>query len=150
MKTFESKEELFNYLEANKDTIDNSNVKDSAPILAPIFASNLTDEPKVMMEVHRWLDLETECNFGYVMRSNQKLLKEADLNLYKFKILCEYRGPLDEDEFLDETVRKKPQDEFVMEAAKHKDFPEDGREIMYTIHKSVDYLSQEAQEMFVF
>jgi hypothetical protein len=150
MKTFETKTDLFQYLEENKEAINNANVEKCGPLLAPVFASEVTNDPMVMMEVHKWLDLETDANFGYVMRSNQKLLRDAKLNLYKFKILCEYRGPLDEEQFLDGTVREKPQDEYVMEAAKHPDFPEDGREIMYAIHKTVDYLSPEAQDMFIF
>lgn len=147
---FETIDEVMAYLEKNRENIDNSDNGEVAKYVLPVFASAVTDDPQNMVKVYRWLDLETDTNLGYVARNNIWKLKETDLNLYKFKILCEYRGPVNEQEFLDETVRKKPQDEYVVEAAKHKDFPQDGKDIMFSIHNDVDYLSQEAQEMFIF
>lgn len=147
---FKSKDEIMKYLEDNREAIDKADTEKAGPLLAPIFASEITNDPVTMMEIYRWIDLELDCNFGHVVRSNQHLLKDANLNLYKFKILCEYRGALDEEQFVEDTVKSRPHDEYIMEAAKHKDFPVDGREVMYAIHNSVDYVSQEAQEMFIF
>jgi len=150
VKTFETLEDIIEYLKENKDSLSNCRNKENAKYILPIFASKVTDEPTNMMQVYRWFDLETDINMGYVVRENLDKLKDVDLNLYKFKIICEVRGPADEETLLDETVRKKPQDENVVTAAKHKDFPEDGRNIMYEIHKDVDFLSKEAQDMFIF
>jgi hypothetical protein len=149
MKTFETEQDIMDYLEENKSSLNDNN-ECVTPLLVPVFVSKLTEYPNVMIKIHRWLDLETDCNFGYMMRSNQNLLREYDLNLYKFKILCEYRGPLNEEDFLDDTVRAKPKDEYIVEAAKHKDFPQDGKDIMYAIHNDIEYLSNEAKEMFIF
>jgi len=150
MRQFADDKEIYAFLKENKEAIAEANNAEAVKYLLPIFASPVTNDPKVMMAIYKYIDLETEAHLGCVARENIKELKDVDLSLYKFKILCEYRGPLNEEDFLDATVREKPQDEYVMEAAKHKDFPVDGREIMYAIHKTVDYVSPEAQEMFIF
>ena len=150
MKQFTDADEIYAYLRENREAISEANVGEAAKYLVPIFASSVTNEPKVMMEIYKFVDTQTEANLGWIARQNISKFKDVDLTLYKFKILCEYRGPLNEEDFLDATVREKPQDEYVIEAAKHKDFPIDGREIMYAIHKDVDYLPAEAQEMFIF
>lgn len=150
MKTFSNLDEIMKFLKTKKTSIKNASNNGAADYLLPIFASTVTNNPNNMVQVHRWLDLETETNIGSIVRTNMWKLKDVDLNLYKFKIICKVRGPVDVETLLDETVRKKPEDEYVVEAAKHKDFPEDGRIIMYEIHKDLDFLSPEAKEMFIF
>jgi len=149
MKEFKTVDEIFSYLNDKRDDIEIASNNTAAKILYPIFASELTNDPKVMMEVYQYIDLEIDTDFGYIIRDNQKLLKNADLNLYKFKILCSYRGPLDEEQFLD-YIADNTSDEYIMEAAKHKDFPPEGKTILFEKYNDISYLPNEAQEMFVF
>lgn len=150
MPEFTSKQDIFDYLESNSKALMEANNGDATPYLIPIFASEITDNPTIMMDIYKWLDVATDINFGYVIRENQDMLRDVNLSLYKFKILCEYRGPLELERFLDDTVRLNPHNEYIVQAAKHKDFPHEGKNIMFNIHNNTDYLSTEAREMFVF
>ena len=149
-KTFNSKEEIFEFLNENKQAIIDANVEQSGQYALPVFASPITDDPYVMQEFHRWFDLETNSSLGYIVRVHVPKLMGVPLNLYKFKILCEYRGPLNEEDFVNDTVYKDPYIEEIKIIAKHPDFPQAGRDYMYEIHEDVDYLTSEAKDIFVF
>ena len=47
-------------------------------------------------------------------------------------------------------VKANSNSENVMEVTKHKDFPQEGKDYMYEIYPEVEYLSKEAQDIFVF
>lgn len=149
-RQFTSKEQIFEYLEHNKDAIDDANVEQAGEYVTSIFASPITDDPKVMMEVHRWFDLETNTDFGHVVRKHFDDLLETDLNLYKFKILTSYRGPLDREQFIDDMKDRAYSDNELEVVAKHKDFPQEVRDELYKKTEDVDFLPQIAQDVFIF
>jgi hypothetical protein len=150
MKTFNTETELFKFLEDNKEAIYEANNGIIGNYVIPVFASPLTDDPRIMRTVKKWFDLETDTDFGYAVRVHAKKLYETDLSLYKLKIICEYRGPLDEEQFLESVIYTDKHTEAVQNIAMHKDFPVDGKNYMYEQYKDVEYLVQEAQDLFVF
>ena len=87
LKEFKSAEEIYEYLESNKSLIRDGRVEDIKDHILSIFASPITDDPKVMMHIYSWLDLETDVDIAFIASNYMRELNEVDLSLYKFKIL---------------------------------------------------------------
>lgn len=137
--------EIMDYLDTNKNKM-----AQSAPeITVDIFSSSVTDEATNMMQVHRWFDTECELSFGSIIRGNIDKLYEADLNLYKLRIICNVRGPSTMDEFITK-VSNMLDDRIIEKIGKHKDFPISVKELLYEKTQDPGYLSKEAQDIFVF
>jgi len=142
-------ESVEKYLDTHMDIIEDANNEEVMPYIMPIFISPLTDDPKIMIMFHTWLDKHVSTDLRYIIESNLSLLDNVDLNKYKLKIIMGIRGPIDGDIF-DEYVEANSSSDTVIEIAKHKDFPQSAKDIMYKIHKDVDYLSAEIKESFIF
>lgn len=76
-------------------------------------------------------------------------LSEVDLTLAKFHVLCGIRGPINLNNFEFEVV-KQIDNATVQDFAKHKDFPLHLKTEFYNRTGEVEYLPQDAQDIFVF
>ena len=103
LKEFKFAEEIYEYLELNKSLIRDGSVEDIKDHILSVFASPITDDPKVMMRIYSWLDLETDVDIAFIASNHMRELNEVDLSLYKFKILTGFRGPLNFDDFISHT-----------------------------------------------
>ena len=125
---------------------DNVAIKD---YIIPIFKSEATDDPKVMIKFHKWLDQHIDADLRYIVTENIPMLMDATLNLYKLKVILGMRGPATEEDIIIFT-KANTNSTVLKEIAKHKNFPAKAKDIMYETHNDTEYLSQEAQDIFVF
>lgn len=143
---FESSEDAIDYIVAMAD-------KEQA--IVEIFQSKFSDEPKNFRDVLRHITVMEQKDLGLVILKNFDKFMDVDLNLYKFKLITGFRGPLvsdyNVDDFIEDTVKKEPFREGYQIVAKHKDFPFAGKEFMAEYTNDITYVVlKEAQELFIF
>ena len=149
LNEFKSAEEIYEYLESNKSIIRDGTVEDMKDHILSIFASPITDDPKVMMHIYSWLDLETDVDIAFMASNHIRELNEVDLSLYKFKILTGFRGPLNFVDFILHTKNLLENDQIQL-IAKHKDFPKEIKKMLFEKTQDTDYLPVIARDVFIF
>lgn len=114
-----------------------------------IFSSDLINDPESFAHVQSCFYVETGKFLPHIVLNNLEKLKDVDLSFFKFCILCGLRGPL-EPKDLDSQVRKNKGSAYVALIAKHKDFPAHLKQMFFEMTGEVEYLPEEAQDMFIF
>lgn len=143
---FESSEDAIDYIVAMAD-------KEKA--IVEVFQNKFSDDPRKFTDVLRHITIMEQKDLGLVILKNFDEFEDVDLNLYKFKLISGYRGPLvTEDhvnDFVEATVKAEPYREGYKIIAQHKDFPYDGKEFMAKYHNDLTFIVlKEAQELFIF
>ena len=114
-----------------------------------IFASEITNSPKIMIEAQRYFILETKkFLFNTVIQSLDSLF-DVPISIYKFSLLCGMRGPFSQKNF-DEYILNNKGREKIETIARHPSFPAYLREVFYRQTGDVIYLPKDAQDIFVF
>ena len=149
MNPFNSWDDIESFLTEHQDTIESANNFEVGNYIIPIFASPITNNPEVMMKFHAWLDRHVSTDLRFVIEHHRESLVDADLNDYKFKIMLGIRGPIDRDILL-EFVKANITNDDLLEITKHKDFPEEIKEVLYELTNDESYLSAEAKDIFLF
>lgn len=137
------------YLERNKEEIKDANNAEVVHYIMPIFKHTITNDPAIMMQFHRWLDMYISANLRVIINASIDKLVDADLNEHKIKVVLGMRGPMSHDNLI-EFIRANINEHTVKEIGKHKDFPQDAKDILYEKHNDIAYLPQEAVDIFVF
>ena len=127
-------------------------------LVVKIFEPDITESPDVMMLV-QWFQMYALIDIGKTalrLHSTNGCLFPLNLTMYKFKIICGYRGPLTVDGFdsyySDLLIRDEElgTETPLIKIAKHKDFSATLRLMMYTKTNDPSYLPQGALGTFIF
>lgn len=128
-------------------------------LVVKIFETDITESPDVMMLVVQWFQMYALIDIGNTAlrcHSINGCLFPLNLTMYKFKIICGYRGPLTVDGFdsyySDLLIRdvELGTESPLIEIAKHKDFSATCRIAMYTKTNDPSYLPPGALGTFIF
>lgn len=143
-----SKIEVFEFLNENKSSINNSGGHKLHQYVIPTFMA-AKNSPRLMMDLIQWFELNTNKEFIPLVVFHFDKLENKKLSVLQFAILCGVRGSFSEP-FLSSEIMKKSNNESIQKIAKHKDFPIDLKQKFYTLTDDVDYLPKDAIDVFVF
>ena len=146
---FKTKDEIFDFLFKNEKTIQHHSGEELKSVVIPLFSSPLLDDPAVMMDVSNWFAIRVSKSFENLVSFNFWELKDVDLSIYKFYILCGIRGPHDDESFCDEIKANIDNDE-IDKFASHKDFPPKLKKLFYDKTKDVRFLPEVTKNIFIF
>ena len=149
-REFETIKEITDYLISPHDkplyAVANN---DLGSYVLPLIASELTEIPENMMLAMTIYAVETNSNIRDVVLPVFEKLHATKLSIYKFCIMCGMRGPLNL-ETLEKYVIEHITVERIAIIARHPHFPVNLRKAFYDHTGEIEYLPQEAQDIFVF
>lgn len=137
---FENKDQLFNYLHNIRNVDKNApptktdragmTKKTLRKVVKDVMSSPLLDDPETMQIVIMWVRTFFDRDFIVLVREHFDVLKNSELSLYKFFLLCGIRGEITQENFRNSLYQKKDKSDFYV-IANHKSFSEDDALIVF-------------------
>jgi hypothetical protein len=148
VKEFNTHEEVMKYLDDMFIKGKDYSYTQLACIAYPMFVSPLMTDVTFLLKVSKRFEFVTGKDLARVVAREVDLSGDT-LTLSQFYLLCSIRGPATLENFEFEVVKKLDQP-VVQAFAKHKDFPLHLKTEFYNRTGEVEYLPQDAQDIFIF
>ena len=147
VKQFGEVADIIDYLNEQLPVNQIQSLDISRTAVTRAFVSPLLDDPTAMMVVSKLVRLRTNREIVDFLRCEE--LMSHSLSFYKFFVLCGVRGEVTIENFTAYVLERKEQ-VFIQHVAMHKDFPAEVKNCFYHYYGDVNYLPQEAQDIFIF